>query len=318
MFFRNFFIKLRDKLFLNAMKSYFQQMEKRFEYISAKLEQNEKFLVKLDNESAKKELLTEYYEDFSKRLNYLSYDVNGRLCTNISRLFSVFATHSKVFPQYKGIYRGKSVVIVGAGPTVNDFVPIKNSVYIGLNRAFKFNKINFDYLFAIDKCGIKDYYEEFFNYRNGACIKFIGDQNNGAAYQIPEGKITGDKVYRYLTTASQFLNRFTYHIDSEPLGNYETVSLQAMQFVLYTNPAKIYLVGIDCTPNGHFTGKTEFTTDRTEEEFKNNMAHNVEDWNSLKDFASTYYPDTQIISVNPVGLKGIFKDWYQAEGEEPK
>ena len=34
-------------------------------------------------------------------------------------------------------------------------------------------------------------------------------------------------------------------------------------------------------------------------------------WLKLKKFAKTYYPDTEIISVNPVGLKGIFKDVYQ-------
>ena len=28
----------------------------------------------------------------------------------------------------------------------------------------------------------------------------------------------------------------------------------------------------------------------------------------MKEFAETYYPDTEIISINPVGLKGVFKD----------
>ena len=35
-------------------------------------------------------------------------------------------------------------------------------------------------------------------------------------------------------------------------------------------------------------------------------------------FLAQYYPSTEIISVNPVGLKGIFKDWVQSEGEEPE
>ena len=32
------------------------------------------------------------------------------------------------------------------------------------------------------------------------------------------------------------------------------------------------------------------------------------DWKKMKEFAELYYPDTEIISVNPVGLKGLFKD----------
>lgn len=37
----------------------------------------------------------------------------------------------------------------------------------------------------------------------------------------------------------------------------------------------------------------------------------IGNWIMLKKFAETYYPDTKIISVNPVGLKGIFTDLYQ-------
>ena len=35
----------------------------------------------------------------------------------------------------------------------------------------------------------------------------------------------------------------------------------------------------------------------------------------LKEFAEIYYPDVEIISVNPVGLKGLFADIYM-DGEE--
>ena len=43
---------------------------------------------------------------------------------------------------------------------------------------------------------------------------------------------------------------------------------------------------------------------------KNNLAVNevIDGWKRMKEFAETYYPDTEIISINPVGLKGVFKD----------
>ena len=34
-------------------------------------------------------------------------------------------------------------------------------------------------------------------------------------------------------------------------------------------------------------------------------------WKKLKEFADEKYPNTEIISVNPVGLKGLFKDEYE-------
>ena len=34
-------------------------------------------------------------------------------------------------------------------------------------------------------------------------------------------------------------------------------------------------------------------------------------WKELKEFTNAFYPDIEIISINPVGLKGIFIDQYQ-------
>ena len=84
------------------------------------------------------------------------------------------------------------------------------------------------------------------------------------------------------------------------LGDFNSVSFSAMQFILWTNPNKIYLVGCDCS-SGYFD-KTKSTT---------SMNKLIGNWIMLKKFAETYYPDTKIISVNPVGLKGVFTDLYQ-------
>ena len=34
------------------------------------------------------------------------------------------------------------------------------------------------------------------------------------------------------------------------------------------------------------------------------------EWNIIKKIAPVFYPETEIISVNPVGLKGMFHDVY--------
>lgn len=50
------------------------------------------------------------------------------------RLLTASIVNQKAFAKYKGCNRGKNVVSVAAGPTVNS------------NRAFLFDKINFDFL----------------------------------------------------------------------------------------------------------------------------------------------------------------------------
>ena len=73
-----------------------------------------------------------------------------------------------------------------------------------------------------------------------------------------------------------------------------------MQFALFTNPRRIYLVGCDCS-SGYFDGTATPLPNE----------HLVGLWKEIKKFAEIYYPETEIICVNPVGLKGVFKDLVQ-------
>ena len=312
-----FLRKVRNKLFLNATRDAVRQELNavRQELNAVRQELN---AVRQELNAVRQELnaVHSHIQDACMATNVLVGD-------NISKLFIASNINNGTFAPFKRCHEGKSVVIVGAGPSLNDFVPIPDAIYIGLNRAFLYGKVNFDYLFTIDVMGIIDFHKSFFEYRPDECIKFVGDQDFGDVrndrkyYQIPESYIPFEKnVHRYITKSGGYFNdKFSYHIDCEPIGNFTTVSLQAMQFALFTNPAKIYLVGIDCNANtaGHFTGETKFRTKKLLEEDTN---RSIEAWKLCKDFASVYYPDTEIISVNPIRLKGIFKDWYQSEGSE--
>lgn len=229
------------------------------------------------------------------------------------KMLSVQAIHSKTFKDYKNKYKGKNIVLIGAGPTVKFYCPIHNTINVGLNRACLLPNVNFDYLFTIDKAGLdlgnENYYKQFFEYN---AIKFVGNQNLGKNYQIPESVILKYKdIKRYETTAGIIPSKFAFNLEAEPIGNFATVSLQAIQFILYTNPQKIYIVGIDCTnaSKQHFIGTfCNYTASR--ENLASNDKNNIKSWTLLKDFLQTYYPETEIISVNPIGLRGIFKDVY--------
>lgn len=234
----------------------------------------------------------------------------------VQRSITTALLHQRTFSEFRNKHFNQEVVLIGAGPTLKYFKPFRDKkFYVGCNRAFLYDDIKFDYLFTIDKVGLdsgeENYYDAFFNYRKNDCIKFVGDQNFNEKYQIPESQILKYNVKRYKTNAGYLPNKFNVEIDSFPLANFATVSLQALQFILYTNPSKIYIVGIDCTTKTgkHFTGFDYDATIRNENASKNDE-HNINAYIQLKQFIQMYYPETEIISVNPVGLKGIFKDVY--------
>lgn len=241
------------------------------------------------------------------------YHLQNNILRRVARLNSIAYQHQKTFAEYKNAYVGKDIAIIGAGPSVRKFKTIPNCIYIGLNSACVLDTIKFDFLFTIDKMGIDKIYPEFATVN---CTKFVGDQNLGALKQIPESEIAKmGNVKRYKTDAGLWNpSSFSYNIESEPLGNFNTVSLQALQFALYTNPRKIYLVGIDCSTKGHFSEKQGSATEWIMRGKQFGMDLNVEMdisikyWTDAKTFAETFYPETEIISVNPVGLRGLFKD----------
>lgn len=252
-----------------------------------------------------------------RNLNVILYpilfDHREQIYRGVQRLLTIQSLHQKTFAGFKNYHEGKDIVIVGAGPSVQKFKPLENCIYIGLNSACTFEKVKYDYLFTIDKIGIDKIYPQFAAID---CIKFVGDQNLGPAFQIPETEIAKmGNVLRYKTDAGLYSSSsFTHDIETEPLGNFNSVSLQAVQFALYTNPRRIYLVGIDCSNAGHFNEKQNSAKELSEKmksrgENINNWAKDTTYlWTTLKGFANTYYPGVEIISVNPVGLRGLFKD----------
>ena len=226
--------------------------------------------------------------------------------------------NSHAFGPYKGAFVGRDVVLLAAGPSVNDFIPIPDAVYIGMNRSFMCDKVKLDFLFAIDMLGIESFLDGFAEYRGNNCVKFIGDQNEGRGRDIPESyflKLENARKYKtdiFIDTGG----KIPVDIDVLPVWNSNSIAHQAMQFALFGNPRRIYLVGCDCSGihSGHFvTGAADNAmVGAFSNEFwdasKNAL---IDGWRRLGEFASIYYPETEIISVNPMGLRGLFKDLEQ-------
>jgi len=119
--------------------------------------------------------------------------------------------------------------------------------------------------------------------------------------------------------------RFEKNIALYPMVNH-FCGLSACQFLLYTGVRKIYLVGTDSTValdnekyGGHSTvfaaEHSQFTEPVAGYFFSNEWSsrpepHFLQWWIDFKEHVAEEYPDVEIISINPVGLKGIFEDLY--------
>ena len=217
-----------------------------------------------------------------------------------------FSLHREVFPKYRGICAGKEVVVVGAGPTLDDYIPISGAIHIGVNKTFLCEKLSLDYLF------IQDYFEDIQDaadaYRPKACKKFYGYHPDGNVGAIPEVCATRAGAERYFFEDLPLSSHhpFPPDISRARFGTFSSVIFPALQFALWMHPKRIYLVGCDCTSLGHCRGITTKTSVKPKLPLATKRV--LHGWHELKKFAERFYPDVEIVSVNPVGLKGVFRD----------
>ena len=230
--------------------------------------------------------------------------LNRIIQENLSTCF----LHLNTFPRFKEINKGKSVYLIASGVTAADFKHEKlaGDVYVGVNRSFQLPH-EMDYIFIQDYSGkTPEYIDDLDSYRPEKCIKFYGltmEYATDINRVIPESHAIKAKALRYRTDwagIEGFEPKFAYDISTQPLGCFGSIVFPALQFILWTYPKKIYLVGCDCTNAGYAYDKS----------YRNILFPSaiIEAYKKFKVFANRYYPDIEIISINPVGLKGLFKD----------
>ena len=225
-----------------------------------------------------------------------------KLNRKIDILNSVKSCHEEAFKPYKNKYNGQDVVILATGPTLTQYKPLSGAIHIGVNNAYKYKGTILDFLFVQDIYGLKAQIGDINTYAPEKCQKFYGDVLFCDHCAIPESYVIKTGAKRYYTggMASPFL----HDIASCLMPDFGSVVFSALAFAMYTNPKRIYLVGCDCSDLGYFdSDKPEISPS-----LKHDMPRILEGWKSFKNFAEHLYPETEIISVNPVGLKGMFKD----------
>lgn len=225
--------------------------------------------------------------------------------------------NQETFGPLKCINEGKEIALCGAGPSLKLYDPIKDVSHIALNRALLYDKVHYDWFIADDWEGIYFIQDELLKYD---CEKFFGHQIGGELHrQIPESFRIACNAKRYYNDSymkiDTWKSEFICDIDKMAISNMPNIALSAMQVALFSHPKRIYLVGCDSAP-GHFVRPKGVDSAALERQKKDQELALLSDgvkekWRELKVFADTFYPDVEIVSINPVGLKGIFRDEYQ-------
>lgn len=218
--------------------------------------------------------------------------------------------HTKIFEKYRGLYRDKEVVLFATGPTARYFTTINNAINVGINYAFLKEDISFDYIFVHDAIVMKTHKDSLMRTKAKKFLGFHVNMHNAEMFNTCSRDVCdvgadrffiSDPTYNYLgndipdvvnpdITKGLFLDR----------GGGTVFS--ALQFVLFTNPKRIYLVGCDCTEVGHFYNIGEKNI--------NLLPNTMHLWKEFSYIKKSLYPDVEVVSINPVGLKSVFKDVY--------
>ncbi len=234
---------------------------------------------------------------FSKLKKRIKRVINNEI-VDVIKANSLAVRYNSVFQDYRGLCEGKDIYIVGCGPSVKYYHPTadKNSVYVGVNRAYKDNRFSFDFIFAQDQ--MEEGMSEFLTYRDTDCIKFLAIiPHEDAEYRVSECNSHMKQAIRY-ALAGKRMGNIPLDITVEPLADLCGTVFSALQFAMLTNPRHIYLIGFDCSEGNSFKTNNE------------SYYYQLEGWKKIKEFVSSYKQQDIVISINPIGLKGMFVDRY--------
>lgn len=203
----------------------------------------------------------------------------------------IHETHMASFSEFKGCHRGRTIAVVGTGPTLNYYSQVKGAPHIGVNTSFKRKQLKFDYYFLNHySLGVCD------ELKNYSFVKFFGYIDD----VFPECAVEENRARRFFLSVPG--RRLHTNIEYYPLaGGFYSVIFNALQFALYTRPKRILLVGCDCAAIGYFNA---------DDPCRGDIPAWLDGYRCFKEFITQHYPDTGVVSINPVGLRGMFHDVY--------
>lgn len=241
--------------------------------------------------------------------NILKLDkIKEELICRIEEQNEISTVNTQAFGKYRNCFRGRDVVLMATGPSLNKYRPIENAVHIGINTTYKNPDLPLDFLFVQD--GRPEFLKEKFKgLEDVRCKVFIGRllmSDHRQEIVFPENYRLAQNVSDYMLESFGPDTKIYKNICTHPVSGWLSVVFSALHFAFFTYPKRIFLVGCDVAPTGYYDGSID------EKSLINDQAviKLKEGYLLMKKFGETCYPDTEIISINPVGLKSMFQDVY--------
>ena len=211
-----------------------------------------------------------------------------------------------IFKPYKDRHIGETGILFATGPTLNSYKPIdEKAIKFGVNSIVFKKDIKLDYHFFGDRplnhpdwIDGYDYIDE--TYKTDINIqRFIHVLVDGKKL---DSQLNDDEVERlegigYEITTGDEIKK---NISKYKLLNHSIV-FSCLQFMLYTGIKRIYLVGCD------MSNIRSFRDERALPQTMYSGNDHTSYWILFKKFIEVEYSNVEIISINPVGLKGMFK-----------
>lgn len=238
-----------------------------------------------------------------------------------------------MFSRYKNIHKDGVGILFAPGPSLKkfnyDFISDDSFIQVGINSVIYNDNINLDYYFSSHEKSRKKVRERqrlAAQYKDGVVLNpvevaynkqvkniFCCTTVNGSSHpqHLNDDEIKGFGVIPYDVISKPGFKNFKSDISKHSFYN-QSNSFPAIQFLLYTGVKKIYLVGHDCGAGSSYLSPNErsiYDVFLAGEKVRK-KANLVPHWKICKEFIDINYPDVDIVSVNPVNLKGIFNDVY--------
>ena len=220
-----------------------------------------------------------------------------------------------ISPSYKNVEEGKAMVLLCTGSTLDKFdinlLPEKDLIQVGVNSIIYNEEYSLDYYFCAHNVA-----NEGPNHPHAELE--LKDPQLGRIQNLPEGTdiFCGDpRDFHDGFTSPQITSFSGSTFRCSPDAAFRTdvpeasrvalynhsIAFPALQVLLYTGVKKIYLVGCDCG------GQSSYLSDE-KVPWADDTLDMIRRWETFKVFAHSSYPDVEIISINPVALKGVFDE----------
>ena len=230
------------------------------------------------------------------------------------------------------VHQNQSAVVFGAGPSLLDYKEIDDGSFVRVScnrQIFREEILPFHLYINVDGGGggdhsyVKDFKEDIDSYQP-IYAKFYGVHWVVLYEAYVDAGAIPFMVYTTKYRKHQYTNNtgmkkttrvedvdlvhtveFSNDLSVMPVALNSNVAFPIMQFLLYMGFEKIYLVGFDASGGGRWNYPNAYWNCGN---YGQSVVQWPKRWYFFRKWQKKEYPDVKIISVNPVGLKGMMDD----------